>query len=158
MDKHKKVKRKSTKELEADLKQKEEDILRLRADFENYRKHLEKEKTAFIRLSNEQLIAQLLEVLDNFERALPLIKEEKASEGINMIYKQLEKILVDNGLRRIDAAGKKIDPFYHEALLHEESDKEDGTIIEELQKGYMLKDKVIRHSKVKIAKKTLKKK
>lgn len=149
-----KSRRKTKKEQEKALEEKEEEILRLKAEFENYRKHLDREKEAYTRTANEQLIVRLLEVMDNFERALPLIKDEKAIEGITLIYGQLRKVLEDSGLRRIEALGRRFDPYYHEALLREESEKEDETIIEELQPGYMLRDKVIRHTKVKIAKNT----
>ncbi|RLI92745.1 MAG: nucleotide exchange factor GrpE [Candidatus Altiarchaeales archaeon] len=153
---HKKKKRrkrgKTKKELEAELREKEEDILRLRADFENYRKQLDREKEEFARMANEKLITQLLDVVDNFERAIPTIKDEETMKGIKMVYRQFYKILEENGLKKIDALGKKFDPYYHEVLMREESDKEDGTIIEEFQPGYMLKEKVIRHSKVKVAK------
>lgn len=146
--------RKTKKQLESELKERGEEILRLKAEFENYRKHLDRERETFTFLANEQLIRQLLDVLDNFERALPLIKDEKAIEGITLIYGQLKKVLEGAGLRRIESLGRRFDPYYHEALLREESEKEDETILEELQPGYMLRDKVIRHSKVKIAKNT----
>ncbi|MBN2014070.1 MAG: nucleotide exchange factor GrpE [Candidatus Altiarchaeota archaeon] len=144
--------RRTKKQLESELKERGEEILRLKAEFENYRKHLDREREAFIKVANEQLIRQLLEVLDNFERALPLIKDEKAIEGITMIHKQFKKVLEDAGLRRIESLGRRFDPYYHEVLLQEESKEEDDIIVEELQPGYMLKDKVIRHAKVKIAK------
>ncbi len=150
---HKKKKtEKPTKDPEAELKEKEEDILRLRADFENYRKQLDREKELFAKIANEKLITQLLDVVDNLERASSTVKDEKTAEGIKMIYKQFYKILEENGLRKIEAQGRKFDPYHHEVFIQDESDKEDGTIIEELQTGYMLKGKVIRHSRVKIAK------
>lgn len=139
-------------ELEAEINRLEEDILRLRADFENYKKHLDREKAACINLANENLITELLPVLDSFESALATTKDEQTKAGIENIYKQLKKILEDNGLRHIEALGKKLDPYYHEVMLSEDSEKEDGTILEEFVPGYILKDKVIRHSKVKIAK------
>ncbi|OYT42461.1 MAG: nucleotide exchange factor GrpE [Candidatus Altiarchaeales archaeon ex4484_43] len=143
---------KTKKELEAELKEKEEDILRLRADFENYRKQLNREKEEFAKIANEKLITQLLDVVDNFERAISTINDKETMKGIKMVYRQFYKILEENGLKKIEALGKKFDPYYHEVLMREESDKEDGTIIEEFQTGYMLKEKVIRHSKVKVAK------
>lgn len=150
MDKPKKPKTKS--ELEAELIEREADILRLHADFENYKKHLDKEKAAFAAAANEDIIRDLLCVLDSFELAMPQIKDEAAKKGFEMIYCQLKKVLEDAGLRRIEAKGKKLDPDHHEVLLGEDSDAEEGTVIEELQPGYILKDRVIRHSKVKIAK------
>jgi len=131
------------KELE-DLK---DDNLRLRADFENYRKQLDKEKEQFAGLANEGLIKDLLNIVDDLERAA-----EMGEEGIGLIHKNFFKVLESNGLRRIECIGEKFDPYYHEVMCQEESDKEEGTVLEELQPGYILKDKVIRHSKVKIAK------
>ncbi|MGC8817253.1 MAG: nucleotide exchange factor GrpE [Candidatus Hadarchaeum sp.] len=123
----------------------------LQADFENYRKSLDREREQIIELANEGLIKDLLVVLDDFERALGSMKEGKDKEGLRMLYKNFFKILEQRGLRPIEALGKKFDPYYHEAVLREKSDQEEGTVLEELQKGYMLKSKVIRHSKVKVA-------
>lgn len=154
-------KRKSKKELEKEveilkkeIKELREHSLRQMADFENYRKQLDREREEFMEYANEKLITQLLEVIDNFERALPILKENdpESAHGIEMVYKQLVQILEKSGLRRIEAIGKKFDPYYHEVFLQEESDEPEGTIIEELQKGYMLNSKVIRHSKVKVSK------
>jgi molecular chaperone GrpE len=144
---------KTRKDLEAELQGREEDILRLRADFENYRKQLDREKEEFAKTANARLITQLLDVVDNLERAISTINDSKTAEGVEMIYRQFYKTLEENGLRKIEALGRKFDPYHHEVLMREDSDKEDGTVVEELQTGYMLKDKVIRHSKVKIAKK-----
>ncbi|HDI72788.1 MAG: nucleotide exchange factor GrpE [Candidatus Altiarchaeales archaeon] len=152
---------KSKKELEKEvegLKKEIEELrkhsLRQRADFENYRKQLDREREEFMKYANEKLITQLLEVIDNFERALPELEKNdpESARGIEMIYKQLMQILEKAGLRRIEAIGKKFDPYYHEAFLREKSDEPEGTILEELQKGYMLNLKVIRHSKVKVSK------
>jgi len=126
----------------------------LQADFENYRKNFDREKEFIIELANEGLIKDLLVILDDFERALQSVENERNREGLVMLYNNFLKILEKHGLRQIEALGKKFDPYYHEALLRESSDKEEGTILEELQKGYMLKSKVIRHSKVKIAEKS----
>jgi len=154
MHKKKRKTGKTKKDLEDELKEKEEDILRIRADFENYRKQLDREKEEFAKIANEKLITQLLDVIDNLERAILTINDEETMKGIKMLYKQFYKILEENGLKKIEAIGKKFDPYYHEVLMREESDKEDGIITEEFQSGYMLKEKVIRHSKVKIAKNT----
>lgn len=126
----------------------------LQADFDNYRKSLDREKEQIIELANEGLIKDLLVVLDDFERALQSMKEGKDKEGLLMLYKNFFKILEQHGLRPIEALGKKFDPYYHEAVLREKSDQVEGTIIGELQRGYMLKSKVIRHSKVKVAEKS----
>jgi len=121
--------------------------LRLRADFENYRKQLDRDREQFAGLANEGLIKELLSVVDDLERAA-----ERGDEGIGLIHKNFLKVLGDNGLKRIECVWERFDPHYHEVLCQEESDEGEGTILEELQPGYMLKDKVIRHSKVKIAK------
>jgi len=123
----------------------------LQADFDNYRKWSEKEKGAIIALANENLIKDLLVILDDFERALPSLGQEKNKAGMEMIYKNFAKILSSYGLQPIECAGKKFDPQFHEALCTEKCTKEQNTVLEELGKGYRLKSKVIRPSKVKIA-------
>lgn len=132
----------------------EEQILRLKAEFENYKKQLDREKENFTRNANESLIRELLSILDNFEIAIKEIekKDKEIAQGVNLIYNNFLKILEARGLKVILAIGKKFDPYYHEALMQEESaDKEEGTILEEFQKGYSLNGKVIRHSKVKVS-------
>ncbi|RLI94307.1 MAG: nucleotide exchange factor GrpE [Candidatus Altiarchaeales archaeon] len=150
------------KEIKEKLKEKEreynelrENMLRLQADFENYQKHMERERERFVKLANQNLIRDLLDIIDGLEMAISSLKkkDEESAKGFEMIYKNLMKILENHGLMRIDAIGKKFDPYYHEVVMKEKSDKEEGTIIEELQKGYMLNLNVIRHSKVKIASK-----
>ncbi|WP_292427696.1 nucleotide exchange factor GrpE [Methanoregula sp.] len=123
----------------------------LQADFDNYRKWSEKEKGAVIALANENLIKDLLVILDDFERALPSLEQEKNKEGILMIRKKILKILADYGLHPIDCVGKKFDPNFHDVLCREQCDKEPDTILSEIGKGYQLKSKVIRPSKVVIA-------
>lgn len=123
----------------------------LQADFDNYRKWSEKEKGAVIALANEDLIKDLLVILDDFERALPSLEQEKNKEGILMIQKKLLKILAGYGLHPIDCVGKKFDPNFHDVLCKEQCDKDPDTVINEIGKGYQLKSKVIRPSKVVIA-------
>jgi molecular chaperone GrpE len=123
----------------------------LQADFDNYRKWSEKEKGAVIALANEYLIKDLLVILDDFERALPSLEQEKNKEGILMIQKKLLKILAGYGLHPIDCVGKKFDPNFHDVLCKEQCDKDPDTVINEIGKGYQLKSKVIRPSKVVIA-------
>jgi len=122
----------------------------LQADFDNYRKNFERERENIVRLANEGLIIDLLVVVDDFERALSIMKNGKDKDGVKMVYSNLIKILENQGLRPIETAGKKFDPNFHEVLCKEVCDKDDGFILEELQKGFMLKSKVIRPSKVKI--------
>ncbi len=123
----------------------------LQADFDNYRKNFEREKENIIRLANEGLIKDLLIILDEFGIVLDRLENERDKAGLNMIYKKLSGILERNGLKQIEAVGKKFDPHLHEAVHKEVSNKEDGLILEEYQKGYMLKSKVIRPSRVKIS-------
>jgi len=142
------------KELEEKTKLAEERLNQLKylqADFDNYRKNFEKDKEKITEMANESLIKELLGFIDDFERALQLIENEKNKEGLIMLYKNIFKVLENHGLKKIDALGKKFNPYYHEALLKERSDKEEGIILEEIQPGYILKSKVIRHSKVKVA-------
>jgi molecular chaperone GrpE len=123
----------------------------LQADFDNYRRWSEKEKGAIITLANENLIKDLLVILDDFERALPALDQEKNKEGISMIQKKLLKILAGYGLQPIDCVGKKFDPNFHEVLCKETCNKEPDTILDDIGRGYQLKSKVIRPSKVVIA-------
>lgn len=125
----------------------------LQADFDNYRRWSEKEKGAIIALANESLIKDLLVILDDFERALPALDQEKNKEGISMIQKKLLKILAGYGLQPIDCVGKKFDPNFHEVLCKEQCDREPDTILDDIGRGYQLKSKVIRPSKVVIAEK-----
>lgn len=130
-----------------------EALQRLQADFENYRKRCEKENVSLRKYANAGLVKSLLPILDSFELALKNNTEpEKFVKGVEMIYAQLYSLLEDLGLKRISAEGRQFDPYMHEVLLQEESEK-DGIVLEELQKGYLLDDAVIRHSKVKVGKK-----
>jgi len=142
------------KELDEQTRLAEERLNRLRylqSDFDNYRKWSEKEKGAVIALANENLIRDLLVILDDFERALPSLGQEKNQEGIQMIQKKFLKILAVYGLSPIDCVGKKFDPKFHDALCRERCDREPDTIVSEIEKGYQLKSKVIRPAKVVVA-------
>jgi Molecular chaperone GrpE (heat shock protein) len=130
------------------------DLNYLQTEFDNYRKWSEKEKEFIITLANENLIKDLLVILDDFERALPSLEQEKIKEGIGMIYTKMVKILADYGLEPIECVGQKFDPNFHEALCREQRDEEPDTIVDEIGKGYRLKSKVIRPSKVIIAEKS----
>jgi molecular chaperone GrpE len=135
-----------------------EELQRLQAEFENTKKRLEKERTEFIKFANSELISKLLPVLDNFRRALDNKDQNHKAEdvlaGVKLIEKQLEEALKEFGLEPIEAKDKKFDPHYHEAILHEETDKfEDGVVVEEFQKGYLLNDRLLRPSVVKVSKK-----
>lgn len=125
----------------------------LQADFENYKKRVEKEGIEFRKYVVAEFVRELLPILDSFEQALKnTLDKDKFVKGVEMIYAQLYSMLEEQGLKHIPAEGKQFDPNLHEVLLQEESDK-DGKVLEELQKGYLLNDVVIRHSKVKVGKK-----
>lgn len=124
-------------------------IKRLQAEFENYKKRTNKEKLDFTQYACANVISKLLPILDSFEAAL---KNNKLNDGTELILKQFEDILHAEGLKKIQTDGQKFDPYKHEVMMQEESEKEDGVILEELQSGYELNGHVIRHSKVKISK------
>jgi molecular chaperone GrpE len=125
-------------------------LQRLQAEFENYKKRTEKEKLLVCEYSNRDLITKLLPVIDSFELALQNTSDlNKFKEGVELIYAELYSLLKSEGLAPIESVGKKFDPYRHEAIMKEENGKED-IVLENFQKGYMLKDAVIRHSKVKI--------
>jgi molecular chaperone GrpE len=127
-------------------------LQRVYAEFQNYKKRMDDDKQKFIELSNEELIKRILPILDNLELALSHKKQDdEFSKGIELIYAQFTQVLEDEGVKRILSSGK-FDPKLHEVLMTEESPKEEGVILEELQKGYMLGGRVLRHAKVKIAK------
>lgn len=162
--------KKSSKEdeltkLEEELKTKEEEnselkshIQRLQADFDNFRKQSDKQKQDLIRYANEGLITKFLDVYEDMERALENSKtEEELREGLELIYSKMKSTLEKEGVEEIPAVGEKFDPFKHEALLTVDSpDHENNEIVDELMKGYTLKDKVIKYSKVRVCKKAKK--
>jgi molecular chaperone GrpE len=132
-----------------------ETLQRTQAEFENYKKRVEKENVEFVKYAKAEIIQKILPTIDTFEIALKSTNDkEKFVKGIEMVYAQLRSLLKAEGLKPIDALDKKFDPYLHEVMLKEKSDKDDEIILEELQKGYMLNDKVLRHSKVKISEKT----
>jgi len=130
-----------------------EQMTRLQADFENYQKHIARDKENIIKAANKDLMKDLLDTIDSLESAITSVKKEdkEAAKGLKLIHENLMKTLKKHGLREIKAMGEKLDPYYHEVLLQEPSEKKEGTILEELQKGYTLNMNVIRHSKVKTA-------
>lgn len=130
-------------------------LLRLQADFVNFRKRAEKEKESTISYALESFVCSLLPIIDNFQRAMESEdnKENGFYKGIEMIYQQLMKVLNENGIEEIKSLGENFDPNFHHAVFMEESDEyEEGKITEVLQNGYILKDRVIRPSMVKVAK------
>jgi molecular chaperone GrpE len=136
-------------------------LLRLQADFDNTRKRLEREKQDFIKFANEGIILELLNILDDLERTVDLAQSKHQDlpaflKGVEMILAHLYEMLKEYGVKPIDAEGKLFDPNYHEALIQAENkDVPEHTILEELQKGYLLNDRVIRTAKVKVSKKSV---
>ncbi len=123
------------------------------ADFDNYRKKFEKEKEQIIKLANESLIKELIVVLDDFDAAIRISEEEENKKGLLTLKKKFFDILVNQGLKEIEALGRQFNPEFHEVLCKELSKHNEDEVIKEIQKGYILKSKVIRTSKVKVSKK-----
>ena len=134
----------------ADLKDK---LLRKAAEFENYKRRTENDQLSLLKYAAESFITRLLPVVDDFERSIEHMDSAKDVEsikkGVLLIYDKLMKILTDQGVKKIEAVGRPFDVEYHEALLQRKADDvEPHTVLDEIEKGYMYKDKVIRHSKV----------
>lgn len=130
-------------------------MMRTMAEFENFRKRSEKEKTQMFEIGAKSVIEKVLPVLDNFERGLAGLSEEEAkqpfAEGMQMVYKQMQMAFEEMGVTPIEAVGKEFDPNLHNAVMTvEDEEMESNTVCEELQKGYMYKDTVVRHSMVKV--------
>lgn len=131
-------------------------VKRQMAEFENFRKRTDKEKSAMYEMGAKDIIERILPVIDNFERGLATVpedaKETPLAEGMEKIYKQFRKTLEEAGVKAIEAVGQEFDPNYHNAVMHVDDDSLGENIVaEELQKGYMYRDSVVRHSMVKVA-------
>lgn len=140
-------------ELEASVEFYKDQFLRKAADFENYKKRVENDIVNLTRFANENLITELLPILDDFARSLSMSKGRKDFEvfyrGVELMYSKLLKILETQGVRPFDSLGKPFDVDYHDALMQMSKEgAPPNTVIEEVEKGYMLHDKVIRHAKV----------
>ena len=134
----------------------EDKVRRQMAEFDNFRKRTEKEKSTMYEMGAKDIIERMLPVVDNFERGLASIPEGEKNtafaEGMEKIYKQFQKVLEDAGVKAIEAAGQPFDPNFHNAVMHVEDESLGENIVaEELQKGYMYRDSVVRHSMVKVA-------
>jgi len=131
-------------------------LKRSMAEFDNFRKRTEKEKSAMYEIGARDVIEKILPVVDNFERGLAAVPEEAKGtpleEGMEKIYKQLVKTLDDLGVKPIEAVGKPFDPNFHNAVMHVEDESlGENVVAAELQKGYMYRDSVVRHSMVQVA-------
>jgi len=129
-------------------------LIRLQADFENYRRRMQREKEEVAVFANQRLLLSLLPVLDNLERALaapPNLGDEKLRQGVELTARSFLQILAKEGVTPIEAVGQPFDPNVHEAMMTEEDpEQEDGVVLAEFQKGYRLRDRVIRASMVKV--------
>ena len=131
-------------------------VMRQMAEFENFRKRTEKEKSTMYEMGARDMIEKILPIVDNFERGIASIPEEAKgtpfAEGMEKIYKQLQKTLEDAGVKVIEAVGKEFDPNLHNAVMHvEDENLGENVVAEELLKGYTYRDSVVRHSMVKVA-------
>ena len=134
----------------------EDKVKRQMAEFDNFRKRTEKEKTQMFETGAKSVIEKILPVVDNFERGLASVPEEEKgkgfADGMNMIYKQLMTELEGIGVTPIEAVGQEFNPDFHNAVMQVESDEyESGVVAQELQKGYMYRDTVVRHSMVSVS-------
>lgn len=139
--------------LAAKVTETEERLKRLQADFENFRRRTRQEKDELANMVTQDIIKDLLPMIDNFERAIAAEATDTASfqQGIEMIYKQLMEILAGKGMEVINTADAKFDPNFHQAVMRVQNPElEDDTIAMELQKGYMVKGKVVRPSMVQV--------
>lgn len=131
-------------------------VKRQMAEFENFRKRSEKEKSGMYEMGARDIVEKILPVVDNFERGLSSIPEESKAtpfaDGMEKIYKQFQKTLEEAGVKPIEAVGQEFDPNFHNAVMHVEDESLGESIVaEELLKGYMYRDTVVRHSMVKVA-------
>ena len=131
-------------------------VRRQMAEFENFRKRSEKEKSQMFDMGAKNVVEKILPVIDNFERGLAAVPEDRKEDafvvGMDMVYKQLLSTLEEAGVKPIDAVGQEFDPNFHNAVMHvEDENLGENVVAEDLQKGYMYRDTVVRHSMVKVA-------
>jgi molecular chaperone GrpE len=131
-------------------------LLRQTAEFDNYRKRVERERRAQADQAVERLMLEVLTVVDDFDRALTMNADESAAgyrKGVELIHAKLHDLLRKNGVRPVEAVGTRFDPNVHQAVIHEESaDHQEGDVIGELRRGYTIGDRLLRPSMVKVAK------
>ena len=140
--------------LTEDLEKEKKDYLFLRADFDNYRKRMLKEREELLRNAGEKVLKGLLPIVDDFERGLQATKDSNDAaavrEGMKLIYNKLLKYLADNGVKPMESTGQPFDPDFHEAIATIPAPSEDlkGKVVDTTTRGYMINDKVLRHAKV----------
>jgi len=140
-------------QLQAERDEHLNDLKRVAADFENYRKRVARDQESLVARAHERLVKELLPVLDDLERALAAAEEHeeaKLEEGVRLVHQELRSALSREGLAEIETNGR-FDPHVHEALLSQPSDAEEGSVIEVVQKGYRLGDRVVRPARVVVA-------
>lgn len=136
----------------AEVQSKQDELLRALAEFSNYKKRIERDQLLTQQIMKGDIVKRFLPILDDMLRALENAPDDPWVEGIQLIYRKLEMILEAEGVTRMDAEGKEFDPNFHEAILQEESDEhESGTVIEVLQPGYLLGERVVRPAMVRVA-------
>ena len=150
-----KKKDKAASKLEEKLAELEDQRVRQLAEFENFRKRSEKEKSQMFEIGAKTVIEKILPVIDNFERGLQAIPEDEKDtpfvQGVELVYKQMMTVFDELGVKAIEAVGKEFDPNLHNAVMTVDDDSlESGTVAEELKKGYSYKESVVRHSMVKV--------
>ena len=131
-------------------------LQRLQAEFDNYKKRVDREKAELIEYASAELVSELIDIMENLERGVASAKGsddiDSIVKGMEMVSTQLKDILGSRGLKPIEAVGKKFDPHYHEAMMMTPTDEYPyNTVIEEFQQGYMIKNKVIRYSRVRVS-------
>lgn len=142
-------------QLKQQLEEEENRYLRLQADFDNFRRRSRLDAEAAQKYRAQSLVADILPALDNFERALQVNTADEQTksvlQGVEMVYRQLVEALQKEGVEAIESVGKTFDPYEHQAVMQvEDNEYEPNTVVEELQKGYKLKDKIIRPAMVKV--------
>ena len=149
-------KKKKKEKWEEKIEELEDRVKRQMAEFDNFRKRTEKEKSHMYEVGARDVIEKILPVVDNFERGLATVPEDQKNDpvidGMDKIYRQLMTVLTDLGVEPIEAVGKEFDPNFHNAVMHvEDEELGENIVAEEFQKGYLYKDTVVRHSMVKVA-------
>ncbi|WP_280768516.1 nucleotide exchange factor GrpE [Salipaludibacillus daqingensis] len=142
-------------ELEQKLEETTNRMLRLQADYDNFRRRTQQEKESAAKYRSQSLAESLLPALDNFERGMKIDAQSDETksllQGMEMVYRQMKEALKNEGIEAIDSVGQPFDPHVHQAVMQVESDEyEPNVVVEEMQKGYMLKDRVIRPAMVKV--------
>ena len=151
------------KSLENDLLKESEEVkrvseknIRLLAEFDNYKRRTQKERSDLLKYEGQSLAKTLLPILDDLNRTLEIDEKTESNtimKGIHLIVTKLDKILVDLGIEAFDSIGEEFDPDRHEALMSEKSKEKENVIIKEFEKGYVYNDKILRHAKVIVSKK-----